>query len=151
MKAMVLLIAAAFVCAIPAVAQLQMSAAQKEVWAGEQRYCATLMKGDHEGYMALWDESFIGWPISMSAPTTKAGIRQSVQSGDRKGPMQCTSTPLAVNVFGDFANTYYVLRTTRTGPDGKVVATEARITHTWRRKGGKWLIVGGMSARPPQT
>ena len=149
MKAIAALIAAAFLCAIPAVAQLQMSAAQKEVWAGEQRYCATLMKGDNEGYMALWDESFIGWPIFMEAPTNRDGIRKSVS--EQRGSVQCTSTPLAVNVFDNFANTYYLLHTTRTTPDGKSVTTESRITHTWRRQQGKWLIVGGMSARPPQS
>ena len=146
MKALPMLALALF--ATSATAQIQLSAAQKEVWAGEQRYCETLMKGDTEGYMSLWDDSFIGWPISRDAPIDKAGIRASIKN---RGVIQCNSTPLAVNVFGDFANTYYVFHNTSKDPDGKIVNHESRITHTWRRKGGKWLIVGGMSALPPKS
>ena len=130
-------------------AQLQMSAAQKEVWAGEEAFCRTSMSGDTEGFMSLWDDHFIGWPSNQSAPVDKETIRKLTTR--KRGPrdMKCESTPLAVNVFGDTAMTFYLYRTTTTGADGKATSHVGRFTHTWRRTHGKWHIIGGMSA--PQT
>ena len=142
--------ASLLLCATPVFSQLtSMTPAQKEVWSGELRYCDALMKHDLEAYMSLWDETFIGWPGMLAAPTNKAGIRQDVSKSIAED-MQCTSTPMAINVFGDFANTYYLIRTTRTDAGGKTTAGAARITHTWRRSDGAWKIVGGMGARVEQ-
>ncbi len=130
-------------------AQLQMSAAQKEVWAGEESYCRYRMAGDIEGYMNLWDASFIGWPLRLASPAGKAAIREVVAAdiaAGSAGRYACESTPLAVNVFGDVANTYYLFRATRTDQTGKVTVSVVRITHTWRRLNSKWRIIGGMAA-----
>lgn len=143
-------VACGFLYSVPASSQLiNMTAAQKEVWFGELRYCDALMKHDLEAFMSLWDDSFIGWPGMMAAPTNKAGIRDSV-SKDIRDDYKCTSTPLAINVFGDFANTYYLLRSIRTDETGKTTNGEARITHTWHRSNGTWKVVGGMGARVEQ-
>ncbi len=53
----------------------------------------------------------------------------------------------AVNVFGDVAVTFYDDEDTWKNSNGEVVLKEVyKITHTWKRFGGTWLIVGGMSA-----
>jgi ketosteroid isomerase-like protein len=132
-----------------AIAQLQMSAAQKEVWAGEERYCRAINAGDDEAYMALWDDDFVGWPGSFEKPAGKAGIQESVVKS-HGSKSHCESTPMAVNVMGDIAMTFYSFHFERTDKNGKTTVSDSRITHTWRRANGVWKIVGGMSGRPSE-
>ncbi len=52
-----------------------------------------------------------------------------------------------MNVFGDVAVTFYDDEDTWKNSNGEVVLKEVyKITHTWKRFGNTWLIVGGMSA-----
>jgi len=142
----------AVVCVRSASAQMQMSPVQKEVWAGEEAYCHYRVAGDLEGFMSLWDESFIGWPLRSMSPGTKATIKKLIADVIAAGAArryECQSTPLAVNVFGDVANTYYLFHDKTTDSTGKTLVSVLRISHTWRRFHGRWRIIGGMAAPHP--
>lgn len=134
-------------CTVSAAAQMQMSAAQKEVWAGEERYCQAINAGDDHAYMALWDDDFVGWPGSFDKPAGKEGIREAVAKA-HGSKAHCQSTPMAVHVMGDIAMTFYAFHIERTDKAGKKTVSDSRITHTWRRENGVWKIVGGMSGKP---
>ncbi|HEU5399833.1 MAG TPA: DUF4440 domain-containing protein [Terriglobales bacterium] len=150
MKTIAFIIAAAMLAtsgSVVAQAPMTMSAEQREVWAGEEAYSRYLMNHDLEGYMSLWDERFIGWPYARSTPGTKADIREAVaQDLAETQHSEPVPTPLAVNVFGNVANTYYILRSKSTDKSGKTAEHAYRISHTWQRTDGKWKIIGGMSA-----
>ncbi len=135
---------------LTAKAQMTMSAEQKGVWTGEEAYCRYRMTKDLDGFMSLWDDAFVGWPLSSPKPTGKAGIREvAAHRIAAENRYECESTPLAINVFGDTANTYYLLHSKVTDKDGKTNEDIARITHTWRRANGRWKIIGGMGAPHP--
>jgi hypothetical protein len=52
-----------------------------------------------------------------------------------------------VNVFGDVAITFYDEEDIWKNNKNEVVSKEVyKITHTWKKIGDTWLIVGGMSA-----
>lgn len=134
------------VCIGAALAQ-DLSPEQKSVWAREQAYCTYLQNNDLEGYMSLWDDNFVGWPIHDPAPVTKNDIRQEVATEMKAGDkVTCNPVLQKVNVMGDVAMTFYVFEVTTTRKDGTSRTRQPRITHTWRKNGNEWKIIGGMSA-----
>ena len=134
------------VCVGAALAE-DLSPEQKTVWAREQAYCTYLQNNDLEGYMSLWDDNFVGWPNHDPAPVTKDDIRQEVATEMKTGvKVTCDPVLKKVNVMGDVAMTFYVFDFTTTSKDGASRSQQPRITHTWRKSGNEWKIVGGMSA-----
>ena len=124
---------------------------QKAVWERELTYCRFLQNADLNGYMSLWDESFVGWPNHDPAPVTKSDIRQEVAAEIKAGDkVSCHPVLKRVNVLGDIAITFYVLELTTVKKDGKREEAKPRITHTWRKRNNEWKIVGGMSAAEPR-
>lgn len=135
---------------LTAKAQITMSTEQKGVWKGEDAYCRYRMMRDLDAFMSLWDDAFVGWPSSSPQPTGKAGIREAaVRRIATENRYECELTPLAINVFGDTANTYYLLHSKVQTKDGRLNRETARIAHTWRRADGQWKIIGGMGAPYP--
>ncbi len=51
-----------------------------------------------------------------------------------------------MQVFKDVAIVHYTVTVLYKLSDDKMETQAARITHTWRRTNGVWLIIGGMSA-----
>lgn len=128
---------------IGAAQERKASAAETEVWGREELYWKLLKARDVAGYLALWDETFLGWPSDEKAPVGKdAFVKDPVGPADepllkyeleRKG-----ATPV-----GDAVTVFYLVRTTFGGKAaGKVYVY--RITHTWKKSRGEWRIVSGM-------
>ncbi len=124
-----------FLLSIPAVAQQTKN--EKAAWQGEEAYWKMLHDGDKEGYMALWDERFVGWPRCENAPIGRDGIAANFAPG-----AEYKLQPLSVREYGDdIVITFYRALVTRKG------ATHSnRLSHTWRHSKTGWHIVGGMSA-----
>ena len=124
-----------------------MSAEQQEVWAGEEAYWNFVANHDVDGFMALWDERFIGWPCG--APTTEnyEGLRSVVADWFADVAAAGNETmiePEAVIVDEQFAITYLAATTTSSSESGATEASTIKLVHTWRRTDAGWKIIGGM-------
>ena len=130
----------------------EMSAEQREIWQMEEVYWEYVKALDVEGYKTLWHEDFVGWPSFSDSPVGKANIGDWIQEYKNKG-MTVTSElrPRAVQFFGDVAVTHYLVSYVRADNQGNKEGEGQwwRITHTWKRYGERWEIVGGMSAPHP--
>jgi hypothetical protein len=131
------------------------SAGVEAVWAREQQYWRFVQSGDVDNYRALWDDSFRGWPCKAQHPATKATITDWVRDiRDQKVRFTYGLTREGAADFGDIVVAYYQTPMVYQYPDGRVVDRDRvfKFTHTWRRSGGTWLIIGGMCGELlPQT
>jgi ketosteroid isomerase-like protein len=125
--------------------RLKLSAEQEEVWKLEEKYWQIVEAQDREGYIALWDEDFVGWPDNCAAP-----IRKDVIRSDTFGTLQRLKSfhlePRAVQVLQDVAITFYLVTAAYAPKSGNDEHVAFRCTHTWRKVNGLWLIIGGMSS-----
>ena len=126
------------------------SAEQQQVWDREEEYWRCVKARDAAGYVALWDEHFVGWPYRNAEPIGKDEIRSNTFPKWEGHTLQSIKVePKAVQLFSDVAIVHYKVSTTYALQDGGAEVRTARITHTWRRTNGVWLIIGGMSALVP--
>ncbi len=131
---------------VAAAAQSQ-NKTEEDVWQRELQYWGYVKSNDIAGYLTLWHTNFIGYPGTDTLTRKNIGdwITDSHNKKDQR--YEFTITKKAVNVFGDVAVTFYDDEDTWKNSNGEVVLREVyKITHTWKRFGGTWLIVGGMSA-----
>jgi ketosteroid isomerase-like protein len=125
--------------------QSKLSAEQEEIWRMETKYWQIVEARDREGYIALWDEDFVGWPQDSPAPVRKDAIRSDA-FGRFQGLKNFQLDLKAVQVFQDVAVAYYLV-TARYAPiSGSDEPVAFRCMHTWRRSGSVWHIIGGMSS-----
>jgi len=122
------------------------------VWAREEAYWRFVQAGDAEGYLTLWDDSFRGWPCAEQHPVAKDAVTGWVREvRDRKLRLSYKLTREAAVDCGDIIVVYYRTPVVLEYPDGHSVNRRRifKFTHTWRRSGGAWLIVGGMCGEVP--
>ena len=119
----------------------------EEVWQREVQYWDYVMNNDKAGYLTLWHKDFIGYPDS--AIIRKDHISDwIVDLHNKKGyTYENNLIKKAVNPYGDVVITFYdeedIMKTSR----NEIVSKEVfKITHTWKKFGNEWLIIGGMSA-----
>ena len=110
----------------------------------EERYWQVVEARDREAYIALWDDAFVGWPDNCPAPIGKDAIRSDTFATLRD-LKDFHLERKAVQVNQDVALTFYVVTATHTPRDRPRAEITFRITHTWRKVNGVWLIIGGMS------
>ena len=120
---------------------------QDQVWKMEEQYWRVFKALNRDGYIALWEENFVGWPISFPAPIRKDKIR-SEPFGTLQGLelKNIQLEPKAVQIFNDVAIVYYIAIGRYVRKDGSIEVESLRMSHTWRRTNGVWRIIGGMSA-----
>src|ERR1700730_3163284 len=101
--------------------QPKFSPAQRQVWNMEEKYWEFMKALDREGYISLWDESFVGWPYSLTDPIRKDIIRLDPFSQLQGGTVKNVQLePQAVQVFDDVAIVYYVVVGTYEKKDGSI-------------------------------
>ncbi|MGK2926992.1 MAG: nuclear transport factor 2 family protein [Lysobacterales bacterium] len=121
------------------------------VWQLEEAYWQYVKANDLDGYRALWDERFVGWPSFSERPLGKANIADWIPPL-HEDPARAYDYRLqqeAVRAFGDSVAAHYLFwHIWRDAKTGAVVQEEGprRITHTWQRRGDSWQIITGMSA-----
>ena len=117
------------------------------VWGREELYWRLVQAGDVENYRALWDEGFRGWPCKLQHTATKTIIGDWVRDiRDQKAKFSYSLTREGAADFGDIVVVYYKTPMVYEYPDGRVVDRDRifKFTHTWRKTGKTWLIIGGM-------
>jgi ketosteroid isomerase-like protein len=123
----------------------KLSAEQEQVWSMEERDWQVVEARDREGYIALWDEEFVGWPYDSAVPVRKDVIRSDT-FGKFAGLKKFQLERKAVQVFNGVAIAYYMVTATYAPKGGSNEVVAFRCTHTWRNTNGVWHIIGGMSA-----
>ena len=117
------------------------------VWAREEQYWRYVKAGDLESYLTLWSDGFRGWSCGQPHTTTIAEVGNSVRSiRDQKIQLTYTLTREGAAHFGDVVVIYYQATQRREFPDTRLTGsgTTSKLTHTWRRFGDVWKIIGGM-------
>jgi ketosteroid isomerase-like protein len=125
--------------------EAKLSPEQEQVWSMEQKYWQVVEARDRDGYIALWDEEFVGWPYDSPDPIRKDVIRSDT-FGKFEGLKQFRLEPKAVNVLKDVGIAYYRVTATYAPKSGGNDVVAFRCMHTWRKTNGVWRIIGGMSA-----
>jgi Domain of unknown function (DUF4440) len=125
------------------------------VWKLEELYWRYVQAGEVDNYRTLWDEGFRGWPCKNQHTATKAEIGNWVRDiRDQKVKLTYSLTLDGAADFGDIVVIYYKTPVIYEYPDGRVVDRDKvfKFTHTWRKTGKTWLIIGGMCGElPPPT
>jgi hypothetical protein len=129
-----------------------------EVWAREADYWRLAKAGDVEGYRALWHEKFVGWPCEQPHPMRKVRITDWIQKiRDEKIKMDAELVQEGAEDFGSVVVAHYSVTITNTYPDGGLgkpgigPSEHSKITHTWMKVAGTWLIIGGMCGPLPAS
>ena len=121
----------------------QWTDAQKEVWTAVETYNDLAEKGDIQGFLSYFDESYSGWPYVADAPGSKKEVNKVVTYwlANSKTLYQ-TLTPARIWVSGDFAYVHYYYTQLTENSEGKKEWEKGRWTDILMKKDGKWIMVG---------
>lgn len=117
------------------------------VWGREELYWRLVKAGDVEKYRQLWDDNFRGWPCKNQHTADKTEIGNWVRDiRDQKVKLTYSLTQEGAAAFGDIVVIYYRTPMIYEYADGRVEGKDRsyKFTHTWRKTGNSWLIIGGM-------
>lgn len=126
------------------------NATKEEIWQLEEAYFTNLYRAEYTAVLALVHPGFLGWPATLPKPITKqesaAFMRLLIPTPtacviriDRAGLRQSDETVL----------TQYTLHVLCPETAGMPTSSSSRISHTWARQQGRWLLLGGMSVDSP--
>ena len=120
----------------------QWSDAQKEVWAGVEKYWEVNQSNPID-FLQYFDDSYLGWSNDNEAPSTKSDVTKSFSFWTKKQKEQYhILTPARIWVNGDFAYVHYYYTQVMEGSDGKPTTEKGRWTDILMKKNGKWMLVG---------
>ena len=116
---------------------------QLEVWKSVEAYTDLANKGDVEGFLTYFDESFIGWPYGSDAVHNKQTRAEWIKYFlPITTTVMSTLTPEAIWVKGDFAVVHYYYSDVTKDKDGKTSIDSGRWTDILMKKGDGWIMIG---------
>jgi ketosteroid isomerase-like protein/catechol 2,3-dioxygenase-like lactoylglutathione lyase family enzyme len=122
---------------------------KNEIWQLEKNYWKYVKAKDFKSYINLWDDNFIGYPS-----TNKIGGKDHITDWitemfkGRKEKFNYELTRHVENVFGDIVIVLYDATQVWKNDKGEVLEKSTfKLTHTWKKTGQGWLIIGGMGAK----
>ena len=119
------------------------SDSQKEVWETVNTYVNMFDKGDVQGLLSYFDESFSGWSYSLEAPHDKNSIKKMMNYWSTNNKViYLTLTPAKIWVEGDYAYVHYYYTSLSEDKEGKKKWKKGRYTDILLKKDGKWMLVG---------
>jgi ketosteroid isomerase-like protein len=121
---------------------------KNEVWQRELQYWQYVKNNDTAGYRTLWHDDFVGYPETEKL-TGKDKIANWITEvhNAKERRFDFSLDRKMVNAFGDVVITFYDETDIWRNDKNEVVLEEVfKITHTWKKFGDTWLIIGGMSA-----
>jgi len=124
------------------------STLEDEVWHMEELYSLYAKNNDTISFKTLWHDDFIGYGGDNLSIKSKVG---SWIPELHKDPNQIYSYELhkkAVNVIGDIVMVFYDADDIWTNQTTNEIRKDTyKMTHTWKKYGDKWLILGGMACQ----
>ena len=116
---------------------------QLEVWESVQTYWDVAAKGDVNGFLSYFDDSFTGWPKTSATPHTKDQRSTFIinEFKDTKNVLY-TITPLSIWVKDDFAFVHYVYTSLDKDGEGDEKWSSGRWTDILMKKNNKWIMIG---------
>ncbi|MBK7978418.1 MAG: hypothetical protein IPK06_00080 [Ignavibacteriae bacterium] len=131
----------------------QWSSEQKEVWAGIEKYWEVSSKGDVQGFMSYFDESYIGWSYQTVVPQNKSNTSKWITNEFKNNTtLLYTLTPVTIWVKGDFAfANYFYSQIEKNNQIGKEEQTAGKWTDILMKKDGKWFLIGDHGGRTSKT
>lgn len=116
-----------------------------EVWQREIQYWQLVEKDDTTAYKTLWHEDFIGYPGNDTSNKSHIAYWIGDLFKDKDVKYTVDIHKKAVNLVDNVVMTFYdeddVFTNTKTSA---VIKETYKITHTWKKFGNTWLIIGGM-------
>lgn len=122
----------------------QWTDAQKEVWAGVEKYWDAPAKGDVQGFLSYFDDSYMGWNYLSRVPQSKANTSKWIENEMKNNStILYNITPLTIWVKGDFAYVHYTYsQLTKENKTGKETPSSGIWTDILMKKNGKWVLIG---------
>jgi len=122
---------------------------ENEAWQMEELYWTLVQNNDTIAYKKLWHDQFIGYPSFGDGVSDKSRIASWIPelhaNPDEKFSYQLYRK--ASNAIDDIVIVFYDADQIWTDKNGQVLRKETdKFTHTWKKYGDTWLILGGMAA-----
>jgi hypothetical protein len=130
-----------------------LNARVEALWKREEQYWRFVQVGDVDNYRILWDNGFRGWGCKPQHTFTRAKVTDWVRDiRDQKAKVTYSLTFDGAADFGDIVIVFYKTPMIFEYPDGRVLDRDRifKFTHTWRKTGKTWLIIGGMCGELPR-
>ena len=123
---------------IPAVLSQELSPEQQEVWQFIENCQDAIAAEDDQAFDCFHDE-FIGWFYPDLLPRTAEAQREfmAIQFDTTEIPAAYV-TPIAVQVYGDFAIAHYFVRYVIRSQDGTDTEARDRFTDVLIKENGNW-------------
>jgi len=148
-KIILFLIAISFTGLLQAQDSTMIKQIKNEVWQLEENYWKYVKASDLKSYLSLWDDHFIGYP-STNIIGGKDHITDwitEMYSSNKGKTYNYELTRKVENVFADIVIVLYDATQIWTNEKNEVEKITYKLTHTWKKTGKGWLIIGGMGAK----
>jgi ketosteroid isomerase-like protein len=122
---------------------------KNDVWHLEESYWKYVKANDLKSYLTLWNDNFIGYP-STNIIGGKDHITDWIAdmfNSNKEKTFNYELTRKVENVFGDIVIVLYDATQIWTNDKNEVEKTTYKLTHTWKKTGKGWQIIGGMGAK----
>lgn len=122
---------------------------ENEVWRMEELYWDCVLKNDTIAYKKLWHNDFIGYPSFGDGVSDKSKIASWIPKlyEDKSRIYSVKLNRKAVNSIADVVIVFYDYDRFWTDEQNNILEKNTfKITHTWKKMGDTWLILGGMAA-----
>ena len=120
-----------------------------DVWQKELEYWRYVKNNDTAAYRKLWHDNFIGYPETERLTGKDKIANWVTDAHNTKGRhYEFLLVKKIVNPFGDVVITFYDETDTWTNDKNEVLVEQVfKITHTWKKFGDSWPIIGDPSQR----
>jgi len=115
---------------------------QKEVWKSVQANWGTLKNGDVEAALAEYHDDLVTWWVSKPEPLRKVHMKQIYRNWlDYDKLVSYELKPLAITVFNNVANVFYIYKW-----NGNILSDKGRRLEVWVKQDNKWLEIGALTS-----
>lgn len=131
-----------------AAAQIQWTPEQKAVWKAETDQGNLWAKGDIQGGMSYFDNSFLNWGTHSPVPISKNLLEEIINYQMSQGDLLKfqRAVPTAIWVNGNYAYADYYSLSVYEDKSGKKTIERDRSLDVLLKKDSKWVIVGSLTA-----
>lgn len=123
---------------------------KNEVWQMEEKYWDLVKQNDTVSYKKLWHEDFLGYPSFGAGVGNKSTIASWIPKlhENKEQTFSYKLYKKGVNMIDDVVMVFYDADEIWTDKQKREVKKETfKFTHTWKKYGDSWLIIGGMAGR----